>query len=346
MESTHNYSYERLMELCQEHFDEIAQRKDIAYVLNNKQVRYVDPDCRFGYAKFGDFYFNSRKAMMLVTKDHPISFYHRPDKLENSLWSTVPIFFSGFETGMRDCHGQMIYSGDVLRVLEPYDVEGTVTWFTDSDMPLVRLDNHCVYFDQIKRCEIIGNVFYNISTMDWDYGGYPHLIGRNPFFQCFVPQEEWDTLQANIRKGPSFREGKPETCDKHSMVFGRTFSEVGLREGDRIVAFCSEDEEDACSEFDGSILYIDSCHNGEGDGHDCETIPIDLCNPDYEKVKARIDEIIMKAHNNPHRRYFLCNMSEYVINKSMYNRLAAMFDDAKDYNIRNFIMPFNIAMHL
>ena len=158
----------------------------------------------------------------------------------------------------------------------------------------------------------LSNVFYDISTMDWDYGGYPHLIGRNPFFQCFVPQEEWDTLQANIRKGPSFSEGKPETCDKHSMVFGRTFSEVGLREGDRIVAFCSEEEEDACSEFDGSILYIDSCHNGEGDGHDCETIPIGLCNPDYEKVKARIDEIIMKALQKQFAPEFINRLDEIV----------------------------------
>lgn len=71
MEQTHNYSYERIKELCQEHFQEIAEREDIAYVLNNKRVRYVDPDCHFGYAKFGDFYFNRRGAMMLVTKDFP-----------------------------------------------------------------------------------------------------------------------------------------------------------------------------------------------------------------------------------------------------------------------------------
>ena len=30
----------------------------------------------------------------------------------------------------------------------------------------------------------------------------------------------------------------------------------------------------------------------------------------------------------------------------MYNGLPVMFDDVKDYNIRNFIMPFDIAMHL
>lgn len=77
-------------------------------------------------------------------------------------------------------------------------------------------------------------------------------------------------------------------------------------------------------------------------------VKLGIISPTEEEpqIKARIDEIIMKAHDNPRRRYFLCNMSEYVINKSMYNRLAAMFDDAKDYNIRNFIMPFDIAMHL
>lgn len=346
MESTHNYSYERLMELCQEHFDEIAERQDVTYVLNNKHVRYVDPNCYFGYAKFGDFYFTSRKAMMLVTKDRNLALYHHPDKLEDSLWSTVPVFFAGFETGMCDCHGKMIYSGDVLRILEPYDVEGTVTWFPGSDMPLVRLDNHCVYFDQIKRCEIIGNVFYDISTMDWDYGGYPHFIGRNPFFQCFVPQEEWDTLQANIRKGPSFSEGKPETCDKHSIIYNKGFSDVGLREGDKLVAFCSEGEPDPDIDLDSTLLYIDSYLGGEGEGHYCETIPIDFLHPDLEKVKARIDEILMKVHNDPGTRYFLCDMKEYVMNQKMYDLLANLFEDALEYHIGNFIMPFDIAMNL
>lgn len=346
MEQTHNYSYERIKELCQEHFQEIAEREDIAYVLNNKCVRYVDPDCHFGYAKFGDFYFNRRGAMMLVTKDYPIAIYHRLDRLENSLWSTVPVFFAGIETGLCDCHGQMIYSGDVLRILDPYDVEGTVTWFPFSDLPLVRLDNHCVYFDQIKRCEIIGNVFYDISTMDWDYGGYPHFISRNAFFQCYVPQEMWDEFQRNIRKGPNFSEGKPETFDKHSMIYGKSFSDVGLREGDRVVAFCCEGESDPDIEIDSMELYIDSYLHGEDDGHYCETIPIDLLHPDYDKIKARIDEIIMKAHNDPGRRYFLYDMKEYVTNKKMYNLLASMFDDVKEYNIRNFVMPFDIAMHL
>lgn len=346
MERTHNYRFENLVELCREHYQEIADRKPIAYLLQDKQVRYITPEGRFGYAKFGDFYFTRRNTMMLVTKELPIARYHKPDSMSDSLWSTVPVLFAGIETGMRDCHGQMIYSGDVLDVLEPYQAEGTVVWFSSSDIPLVRLDNHCVYFNQIERSEIIGNVFYDITLSDWECNGSGAFFGRDPFYLWGATEDEINQIKDKIKNAPSFKGDKPMTRKRHSMIYNKTFSEVGIREYDKIIAFCAEGDFDSDDELLSPELYIDSCHDGDGEGCLLECIPIDLFNPDYDKVKTRVDELILQAHNDPETRYFLANMKEYVWNESQYNKLASLFEDASEYHIFNIIMPFDVAFHL
>lgn len=130
------------------------------------------------------------------------------------------------------------------------------------------------------------------------------------------------------------------------MIYNKTFSEVGIREYDKIIAFCAEGDFDSDDELLAPEVYIDSCHNGDGEGCYLECIPIDLNNPDYDKVKARVDELILQAHNDPETRYFLANMKEYVWNESQYNKLASLFDNVKEYNISNIIMPFDVAFHL
>ena len=103
MEKANNFNYEDICRLCREHYQEIVERKNLSYILQNRKVRYIDPEGRFDYTTFGNFYVTSRNVMMLVTREPFIARYHRPDSMRDSLWSAVPVLFAGVETGGRDC---------------------------------------------------------------------------------------------------------------------------------------------------------------------------------------------------------------------------------------------------
>lgn len=99
MEKANNFNYEDICRLCREHYQEIVERKNLSYILQNRKVRYIDPEGRFDYTTFGNFYVTSRNVMMLVTREPFIARYHRPDSMRDSLWSAVPVLFAGVETG-------------------------------------------------------------------------------------------------------------------------------------------------------------------------------------------------------------------------------------------------------
>lgn len=345
MESRNNYNYEDICILCREHYQEIVERKDLAYILQNKKVRYIDPEGHWGYTTFGNFYVTSRDAMMLVTREFPIARYHQPDSMRDSLWSTVPVLFAGIETGMRDSKGQDIYTGDVLEVSKPTHCKGIAVYFPDADIPCVRLDNHCLFFDGIKRCEIMGNVFFDIDEVYYEYYYFNHFFSNNPFFQGPVSNDEWEERINKIKNAPSFLNGKPQPKERYSMIYLKNISEVKYDEGDYLVTLCDDHDYDPNDEDTYPVIYIDPNVIPKDCPLRCKDIPFNFYHPDWAKAEKRIDELLLEAHNNPDTKYFLCDMQTYVLDKKQYHQIAELFKKAHDFQIRNFILPFEIAMY-
>ena len=78
----HNkFSLEGIFDLCQQYRNDIYERKDLKHVLNRRKVRFINPEGKFDYAYFGDFYFKAMERMMLVTKIVPI-----PDPINAIKW--------------------------------------------------------------------------------------------------------------------------------------------------------------------------------------------------------------------------------------------------------------------
>lgn len=345
MDAIHNYCFEDLVQLCRDHYHEIEERKELSYLLQNKKVRYIDQEGHFGYTTFGNFYFTTRDAMMLVTKEYPMTFYHQPDSMRESLWSTVPVLFAGIETGMKDCKGREIYSCDVLSVTEPTQCEGVVTWFHRDTIPCVRLDNHCFYLNEVRKCEIMGNVFFDIEEIDYEYYHFDKFNGNNPFFQGPVESKYWDERIENIKNAPSFIGVKPQPVERYPMMYMNSVTEVGLRKGDVLVAFSDESIIDPNDESTFPTLYIDRGVIPDDAKYYCENIPVDMYNPDWRKVEKMVDDLLLKVHCHPDIRYFLCDMKETFTDKKERKEIGRIFKKASDFEIRNFIMPFEIAMY-
>ena len=344
MEKANNFNYEDICRLCREHYQEIVERKNLSYILQNRKVRYIDPEGRFDYTTFGNFYVTSRNVMMLVMREPFIARYHRPDSMRDSLWSAVPVLFAGVETGGRDSRGREIYTGDVLQVSEPAHCTGTVVYFSDATIACVRLDNHCLFLNEVKRSEIIGNVFFDIDEMSYEYYNSQAFFGINPFFQGPVSEEIRDVLIRKIMEAPSFRNGKPQPKERYSMIYHGSISKIGYKKGDYLVVFCEDRDYDPNDEDTYPTLFVDSDVIPEDCPLVCKEIPIDLYYPDWEKVQKRVDEIMLEAHNNPSTKYILCDLRSQVLDKEQYYRIAELFRKAGEYHIGNFIMPITIAI--
>ncbi len=345
MEATHNYRFEDLVHLCREHYQEIEERKELSYLLQKKKVRYIDPEGHFGYTTFGNFYFDSRDVMILVTKEFPIVRHHRPDSMRDTLWSTIPVLFAGIETGMKDSKGQDIYSCDVLSVSEPATCEGIVYWYPSDKIPCVLLDNHCLFFDEIKKCEVMGNIFYDIEELDYEYYYLGKFWDHNPVCYGPVDARVWEEGIEKIKKAPTFLNWKPQPPERYSMMYLHNITEVGLRKDDVLVAFCEDREYDPNDENTFPTVYLDFNSIPEEYDNHWEFIPINVFHPDWEKVENRVNEILLEAHKWPDRRYFLCDIKESIPNKQKRDEIGRIFHKATEFQIRNFIMPFDIAMY-
>lgn len=141
------------------------------------RIRYVIDRDRFGYAKFGDFFFFG-DDLYVWTRNKEFAEDHNQDVVEGYFGDECKgrgychrAIFAGVETPYRDSYGDRIYTGDVL------DLHGE---YTNSPLALDTLgeneedrkakyafvlDNHCVIPEMCKSMTRIGSVFYQL---DWN----------------------------------------------------------------------------------------------------------------------------------------------------------------------------------
>ena len=170
----HNkFSLEGIFDLCQQYRNDIYERKDLKHVLNRRKVRFINPEGKFDYAYFGDFYFKSMERMMLVTKNRAYTRYHQCDQMGNSLWSTVPVIFAGVQTGYRDDTGREIYTGDIASVKGENGELGftsVVRYLSYVEEPSLICDNFDMMFSMCKHgIHVVGTAYSEMNREMFDF---------------------------------------------------------------------------------------------------------------------------------------------------------------------------------
>ncbi|MBQ6561910.1 MAG: hypothetical protein IJL84_06145, partial [Paludibacteraceae bacterium] len=205
----HNkFSLEGIFDLCQQYRNDIYERKDLKHVLNRRKVRFINPEGKFDYAYFGDFYFKSMERMMLVTKNRAYTRYHQCDQMGNSLWSTVPVIFAGVQTGYRDDTGREIYTGDIASVNEEdgkHEFTSVVRYLPFASEPSLICDNFDVMFSMCKHgIHVVGTAYSEMNREMFDFFD-SHFVfwPTSQFYMNGMSTEEVIKRAATAKNAPS-----------------------------------------------------------------------------------------------------------------------------------------------
>lgn len=347
MEKVNVFNFESIRELCKEYFQDIVARKDLAYLLNGKRVRFVDKTGRFGYAYFGDFYFTSMGVMMLITKDVEYTWYHEPDYLGDSYWSTVPVLYAGVETVFRDDQNNPMFTGDIVTIRRG-EMKYTLMyrWLPELQFPGLMADNHEVLLESGDKFHIGGNVFYDVKPEHFEIYDYWYYLGHNAAFlyhpnYCGGPNdEELDHALANASRAPYF-ENKPLTIEKYARMYEPGNETLQVRDDDVLFCFAEGPYEGEDGEEE-TLLKFDDMQEVEGHDNSIETVFIDEAKPNWEELENNVSRFILKAHRNPEIRYVVLSWEKTFVYKPLSNRLCDLFRPVYDYSIANIILPAHV----
>lgn len=148
--------------------------------LPNIRVRYVIDKDRFGYAKFGDFFFYNTNDLYVFSKNKEFAPDHNQDMMECIFGDECKgrgyfhrVIFAGVETPFRDSNGEAIYTGDVLEITynngRKYKFAlSTLGYNSDDDEAVYAfvLDNHSIFPEECKSMTRIGTVFYQLDRCE------------------------------------------------------------------------------------------------------------------------------------------------------------------------------------
>lgn len=346
----HNkFSLEGIFDLCQQYRNDIYERKDLKHVLNRRKVRFINPEGKFDYAYFGDFYFKSMERMMLVTKNRAYTSYHQCDQMENFLWSTVPVIFAGVQTGYRDDTGREIYTGDIASVKGENGELGftsVVRYLPYVEEPSLICDNFDMMFSMCKHgIHVVGTAYSEMKREM--YGCFdPQFVfwSTSQFHMGGMTTEEIVERASSAKDTPSFIKGcepikkrgnKTLYSDINDAMHG-DFQLVCV-DGDEFI----DDEEGPCS-----TLYADNIP----DDYEGEIRNIRLneeADSVADQLKDSLNEFMIYAHRHPETKFIICDFAKSLfLNESEKREVTKLFRPLRQYNITNVVLPSWITIWL
>lgn len=327
--NSHKFSFSGIYDLCRCHYEDIIMRKPLKNVLDNRRVRFVNPKGRFDYCYFGDFYFGSGSVMMLITNDPAYVYYHHPDQLSNTLWSTIPVIFAGVETGVKDDAGNMIFTYDYC----DFGMYRLMVQYMSFDEPCLLADNHMVPLSWARE----HGGFRKSGTSLFDL--------RKEMFELFNQWEIWHVNQFNdpnerqkaydALKEPIFIDGLPEPNKKWPRYY-LNIDDVLC--ADTVLAYFKssfkEDFVDESGEWhEDYVLFTDNYPYGFN-GERYEMVV------ENENFQQLVNDLLLKAHRTPDKCFVLCDFFEnIIICEECRNEYAQYFKPVMEYHIPNVILP-------
>ena len=165
---------------CQKHLHEIGA--GINTFLPNVKVRYVIEKDNFGYAYFGNFFFYG-DDFYVWEKDDKYAEDHNQDIVQTVFGDECEgrgyacrVIFAGVQTEFKDCNGERIFTGDVIKVEKnEYSTHifavGAYVNDDGSGDYCFFLDNHywslADFYHQHFKTTRIGTVFYQLDASDY-----------------------------------------------------------------------------------------------------------------------------------------------------------------------------------
>ena len=167
--------------LCQKYRHEIGT--GFNKFLPGIKVRYVAENKKFGYAYLGNFFFFG-DDFYIWENDEKYADDHNQDVVEAVFEDACAgrgyarrVIFAGVQTDFKDCNGEYIYTGDVIRIEKDqeqtkYLAVGAWSHEDGNGQYCFILDNHnwdledCIR--QSYHLERIGTVFYQLNPSDFD----------------------------------------------------------------------------------------------------------------------------------------------------------------------------------
>ena len=176
----HVISDDVLKSLCEKHLYEIGTGIDS--FLPDIKVRYVVDNKIFGYTYFGNFFFFG-DDFYVWEQDDKYAEDHNQDVVEEVFCDECKgrgyarrVIFAGVQTEFKDCNGDKIYTGDVIKVEEnQYSTKylAVGAWNLEGRMGhyCFILDNHFLPLADCNRQHYkmtrAGTVFYQLDAGDF-----------------------------------------------------------------------------------------------------------------------------------------------------------------------------------
>lgn len=169
-----------LKNLCEQHLYEIGA--GISKFLPNIKVRYVAENKKFAYANFGNFFFFGDDFYVWELDDKYLDDHNQDvveavfnDECEGRGYARR-VIFAGVQTEFKDCNGENIYTGDVIKIeKDQFRTEHLAVGALCSEEGIGSycfiLDNHSWRLADCNRQQYkmtrVGTVFYQLDASDF-----------------------------------------------------------------------------------------------------------------------------------------------------------------------------------